>query len=962
MLVCKESNGAAFPKGNDKHYNPLDVVGTDTFVANKKIKAIGGTKYVQVYNDDASGLTRVFKMKKKSEFITTLRKFCVQVGVPKVLRHDNALEQISKEVNEFCEKHHIKRQLTCYHSSLQNALAERRIYTLENIARTLILHMRVPTRFFFYALKTAAHLLCRRPDTVRKKSPLEICTGEKPSIAHLKVFGCLAFISIPVQHRKFGKMSPSADKGIFLGYSIKRKGWTIFNINTRAIVKVRSASYLEHIPGSDYLVGDYGEDYEILGKYLNRIAVPDFVKDAECSSDDDYSSKSDDEDNTVQLGPLKVDRGSPNEEDDATLEQLVPAEPDITLPPPGCGAVLEDEDMERESYAGSASNDSERISLPPLVICEPLSSTRRSLRRKIPSVRLNPQEYAMCGSMYKRLPHGHEPTSIFQALNGEDGPKWMESLCEELQSILKNETWTAHNVNQPEIQQFLHSNRLVSMKWVFKVKRDAEGQISRYKTRLVARGFSQIPGQDFDQTYAPVARLETIRTIIAIAALKNYKIKQMDVKSAYLNSSLERRIYCSPPEGYEGILLKTQKGQVSTPFPHVLELHKALYGLKQAAYLWNQLLTNFLKSIGFEQTESDTCVFVGSASHFKGKVILVCYVDDINCAHEQDDDWDFIEQRFKQEFKMQTSSVMEWFLGVSLKQDVDRGEITLNQSQYIEDMLTQYGMKQAYAVATPATLDDLSRDPPRTQKEEEEAPEIPYQNLVGALLYLVRCTRPDIAFIVRKLSQFNLCYGQRHWTAAKRVLRYLQGTKTLSVLYRRNGDDQLYGMSDSDWGKDKDNSKSVSGYIFFLGGAPISWNSKAQTSIAMSTFEAELYALIEAAKEATFLRKLLQDVGYIQKNASATPVYCDNQSVIAVVNGYGTGSHRKVKHIPMRINFLKELIANNIITVKYIHTDRNHADLFTKPLARKHFQSHVSTLLKEQPEESSQVNNRVGDL
>jgi hypothetical protein len=370
---------------------------------------------------------------------------------------------------------------------------------------------------------------------------------------------------------------------------------------------------------------------------------------------------------------------------------------------------------------------------------------------------------------------------------------WQDAMTEEYQSILKNDVWDI--VPRPE------GKSVVTSKWIYKIKHAADGSIEKYKARFVARGFSQVEGVDYDETFAPVARYTSIRSIIALAASMGWKLHQMDVKTTFLNGEIEEEVYIEQPEGF---VIHNEKS-------HVCRLKKALYGLKQAPRAWYEKMDGFLMSLGFNKSVVDPNLYY----HIDGNecLILVLYVDDLFLTGSERLIVE-CKQALTAKFEMKDLGLMHYFLGLEVWQRTD--EIFLSQGKYTVEILKKFGMTECKSMPTPMVM-DLKK---MSDTDSGEIDPHLYRQLIGSLMYLVN-TRPDICYAVNVLSQFMSQPRQTHWIAAKHVLRYLRGTVGYGLRYASSVDLSLQGYADADWAGSAVDRKSTSGCCFTLGSAMV---------------------------------------------------------------------------------------------------------------------------------------------
>ena len=508
----------------------------------------------------------------------------------------------------------------------------------------------------------------------------------------------------------------------------------------------------------------------------------------------------------------------------------------------------------------------------------------------------------------------NEPKSLKEALNGKHSSQWQNAMDSEYESLTKNGTWDL--VNMPE------NKNLIGCKWVYKVKRNAEGNVDRFKARLVAQGFSQEKGADYKDVFAPVARYNSIRVVLAVANALNLELHQMDVKTAFLNGKLEEDIYMAQPEG----CIDKDKPDM------VCKLNKSLYGLKQSARCWNLEIDRFLKNSGYKQGTAGLCIYTKMEGRSKSFIVLALYVDDILLASNDTELLTAEKQKLSQRFEMEDLGVAKFCLGMSIKRDRSNRTLCVSQKSYLEDVLRRFGMYDCKPVSTPL-------EPNRVYKkltDEEEAFNVKeYQAAIGSLNYAMIATRPDIASSVEMLSQFMSNPSKDHWQGIKRILRYIKGTIDYSLTFSTNNTDlKLCGYADADWANDTETRKSTSGYLFQLAGSTISWRSQRQSVVALSTTEAEYISLSSATQEAIWLRRLMGDLGL--DAFEPTVMFEDNQSAICLAKN--PSNHSRAKHVDIKYHFIREAIEKKEIELRYCPTDEMVADVLTKGIPRQKFE------------------------
>ncbi|KAJ9535587.1 hypothetical protein OSB04_un001276 [Centaurea solstitialis] len=456
-----------------------------------------------------------------------------------------------------------------------------------------------------------------------------------------------------------------------------------------------------------------------------------------------------------------------------------------------------------------------------------------------------------------------DPKTFSEAMASRDVVFWKEAIQDEIDSIMHNNTW--------ELTNLPPGCKALGSKWILKRKMKVDGTIDKYKARLVIQGFRQKEGIDFFDTYAPVARISTIRLLLALAAIHNLVIHQMDVKTAFLNGDLDEEIYMKQPEGF------VMPGNENK----VCKLKKSLYGLKQAPKQWHQKFDDVVLSNGFALNQADKCVYS----------------------------------------KFDTSEVI---LGLRIKRG--NNGISVSQSHYIEKILKKFNFENCSPVSTPI-------DPNLKLLPNKGAPvsQLEYSRAIGCLMYAMISTRPDIAFAVGKLSRYTSNPSSHHWQALNRVFKYLKGTMSYGLTYS-GYPSVIEGYSDASWITNLEDHSSTSGWVFLLGGGAISWASKKQTCITNSTMESEFVALDAAGKEAEWLRNLIYEIPLWPKPISTISIRCDSAATLA--KAYSQVYNGKSRHLGVRHSMIRELIMNGVISVEFVRTQLNLADHLTKGLAR----------------------------
>ena len=502
------------------------------------------------------------------------------------------------------------------------------------------------------------------------------------------------------------------------------------------------------------------------------------------------------------------------------------------------------------------------------------------------------------------------PTTFTDAVSSSDKSKWKSAMDAEVKSLEDNDVW--------DLVPLPAGRKTVGSKWVYKIKTGADGLVQRYKARLVAQGYTQKFGTDYDETFCPVVRQESLRVLMALSVQHSLQLHQMDVTTAFLNGTLEEEVFMKQPEGYE------IKGKEHL----VCRLKKSIYGLKQSPRCWNIALDSHLKKMGFSQSQSDPCIYYKNEDD--EMFYIGVYVDDIILAGRSESRMKAVKADIAQKFNTKDLGKLSYFLGMKVSQNEENNSIWIGQCAYTESLLKTFGMEDCKPVSTPV---DISTKLTQATDEDSCIDQQKYQSAIGSLMYLSISTRPDISFAVSTLARFSSKPTKEHWTALKRLLRYLKGTTQYGILYKKGGVTECVGFSDADWAGDTNDRKSTSGYVFMLSGGAVSWSSKKQKCVALSTAEAEYIALSSAAQESIWLRQLLTELG--KSLEMPTVLFEDNKSSIAMTRN--PQFHGRAKHIDIKHHFIREQVSRGKVQLEYCPTAEMTADILTKALSREKF-------------------------
>jgi histone deacetylase 1/2 len=500
-----------------------------------------------------------------------------------------------------------------------------------------------------------------------------------------------------------------------------------------------------------------------------------------------------------------------------------------------------------------------------------------------------------------------EPENLQEAL---DDPRWKAAMDEEFSALSRNNTW--HLVPAE------HGRNIIDCKWVYKVKRKADGSIDRYKARLVAKGFKQKYGVDYEDTFSPVVKSATIRLVLSLAVSRNWKLRQLDVKNAFLHGVLEEEVYMRQPPGYFD---PSRRG-------YICRLDKALYGLKQAPRAWYARLSSKLQDLGFSASKADTSLFF----YNKGGVTIymLVYVDDIVVVSSSDSAVDALLHDLGMAFALKDLGELHFFLGIEVKKVSDG--IILSQEKYAKELIARVNMTGCKPVDTPlSTSEKLSLVDGELLSSDDSTR---YRSIVGALQYIT-LTRPDISYSVNKVCQFLHAPTTIHWTSVKRILRYLQGTVSLGLRLSKSSSILVSAFSDADWAGCPDDRRSTGGFAVFFGSNLISWSARKQATVSRSSTEAEYKALANATAEVIWIQTLLKELGVPQPRAAC--LWCDN--IGATYLCANPVFHARTKHIEVDYHFVRERVARKLLDIRFIPSGDQLADGFTKSLSTRQLEA-----------------------
>ena len=942
-----------------------DLVGPISVVINgdrTRLPSLGGSIYALVVQDEYTRYAWVklleTKSQAKGEIISLLTLLDRQYADKKVLRFhsDGGTEFVNADISKYLSSTGIRQTTTTRDKPQHNGKVERLNQTLLRMTRSMLHGASSPTNLWGEALLTATYIYNRTPlRVINKVSPFELLHGKPADASKFSVFGSDVFVS--VHNIDASKVQPTSQPGMWLGYDETKNGHRVLLASNGRIYVTRD---LRHSPTSFANMAKFLDSGNYRYK-TNQGFVIDWSANPEQTStlDSSYSYNS--------YGPLADDVDDMDGDDpvppasDPAATTSTPARAGDSGANDGASAMdgqqpVHDDgnddswspqlDDIAESDEASSSSDSDEDaavatgdSTSTARVHEPATSTTttRSGRVSQPVNRygsinigdldIDDQRGVFRAYAIASVQLPPEPRTYAESQRHNDADQYKQAAATEVASM------AAQRVYELVPQQ--RGMNVIPTRWVFTTKYDANHVPIKKKARIVAKGFRQLEGIDYNDTFAPVVKYRSLRILFVLATHYQLIIVQIDYTTAFLNAPLEETLYVAQPEGFNVVGDNGEK--------LVWRLKKALYGLKQSPREWNLELDSTLRQLGYNPTISDPCIYIKIVDGYP-PMLMSLYVDDTVVAYHPDLEhvWLADKAAIQSRYKISDLGPCNWLLNMEVSSSPDRSAISLSQRAYIERMMVKFDMTTSKHQPTPASLVDLT-DPSLDIGEPLNATQHElYRQIIGSALYAANTTRVDIAHTVGILARFVQQPHTLHLSAAKRLLRYLNSTKEYALRFERDADDgklQLDIYADANWGGSHDDRKSTTGYAVLLNGSLVSWQSKKQPTVALSSTEAEYMSLAAAVCEARWMASLLQ-----QMLATNVPVniYCDNQAAIAISNT--SSFSERTKHIDIRHHFVRQYVRSKEIGLHWISTKDQLADILTKSL-NKETHSHFASIL-----------------
>ena len=883
--------------------HPLQFISLDLFGPHQR--SIGGSIYYATIVDSYSRRVAVAFLKKKSEMFEKFRRYYEvakqQTGQRcDVLRMDPGGENTSHEFMEWAELEGIQVQLTPTNYPQGNALAERKGGIVADIARCMMKQAQLPDMFWAEAVSHATYLCNLLPTKRTGGDPPEyLFSGTTPHI-NMHTFGCRAYNWVPKSKRR--KNDAKAVECVYIGAAAGGHAHRLYNPKTKRIIVSRDVEFDEN------LLGLPGSDVNITTHYTTSPTIQQSSREKKNDEKEMVEEQMNEELDDVRN--LFISQEGDDEEDEENDEE-----------------EEENEEENEASLSPTSSIHEEEGATPAQLEVDTKQKKRRQKKQYNQPVRRGvrtraPTNFYSPSGLTDVPPKGKkkstalssiiQPSCYKQAVEGPQAMEWKTAIQEEMNSILSMGTWQL--VPKPE------GAKAIPTKWCLTLKHDKkDGSIKRYKARLVARGDKQREGIDYDEVFSPTVRFASTRILLTIAAASDLDVDLIDIKTAYLNGKIDKEIYLMQPEGY-----------VDEQHPDwVCKLVKSIYGIRQAGRIWYQDLDSHLTAMKYPAILSDPCIHIhpGEAAD---PSFISHHVDDL-LASASKEQMVRIKKELAEKYTIVDNGPIEQYLGMQFYRDRATQAIHCYQQGYLKEILKTYGMENCKPAHTPM---EVNLQLPKVEATPKEARQLPYPTLVGKLIYLAVGTRPDICYAVNYLSRFMTAYTGQHWKAAQQVLRYLKHTSDYGITLAADDLHKLEGHIDADWGRDLIDRKSTSGYIFFLGGAPITWSCKRQSTVSLSSTESEITCAMQAVKEAKYLRHLLEELGYTP--VSPTILHEDNQGCIALTQN--PADHARTKHLDVQLQFTRDHVSKQAVKLVYIPSEDNRADILTKPLPRSKFE------------------------
>jgi transposase InsO family protein len=874
-----------FDGETEKDLEALDLVAFDLW-GPSRVQSAGGKLYLMIIVDGGTSYKYGVYLSDKSDTttISAFDNFRIKAETLtgrkiRRVRTDRAFESAAWE--DYCKSHGIIHEFTAPYSSAQNGLAERAIRTTIDDVRTLLRDSNLSHSYWAeagaYSIDTRNVIPSRRhPGRI----PTEAFSGKRQDISYLRVFGAKCWAKVPIAHGA-SKLDPRSVECRLLGYASGSGNYKVQDVTSRRVFVSRDVIFEEGQPRRT-------------SASVREETVPLFETGPAPDA------------NGVQNPPADNGPITDNVLDQTMHDHVDQIDHQHTpdLRRSSRTTQLSKANLQSVEYQKREADGKERG--------QDWATDKRNPKVSI-AIDHHEDDQNVIACLSDTKSSHHIPRSYKHAI-ATDSDRWMVPMQVEMDTLRKKHTWDL--VKPPP-----GANIMDSM-WVYDIKWDGEGNRIKDKARLVGKGYTQQLGVDYNETWAGVTRLESVRMTAAIAARLNLKLWRIDFVGAYLNSLTKEDIYMKQPEGF------IEPGYED----YVCKLVHTIYGTMQGAHDWYETLSKTYKDLGYTTSRADPCVrFKQENGNY---TITDTYTDDVFGASNNDEE----EERRKKEiggvWEIKDVGENEYFLGMRVQQDLELGTIRLTQRPYWEHVLNRFRLEHITPRNTPLpigiNLD--SNSSPKTDSERKVMDDKPYRSVLGSVMWGQLATRPDLSFPVSLLARFQANPGIDHWNALTHVIGYIKNTLDYGLTYSRDADFSPHAYVDADYGGCRDTRRSTSGYVFIMAGGPVTWSSKRQSTVALSTVEAEYVAMSRCAQQMVWMQSWLSEVEV--RFSVPSLIKGDSRGAIALTKN--TKDHGKVKHIDIRHHYIRELLQSGIIILEQVPSSDNLADLFTKPLPRDH--------------------------
>lgn len=855
---------------------------------------LGGAVYLIVFTDAGSSrLWGAYLANKASETtLSALKNYVMEAerqmeNKLKTIQIDGGREWVNHLWNEYCNEMGIVLKPVVPYAHAQNGVVERSIRTIFDGVRCLLAESGLPKSLWAEAAATIIYtqnLLpsIRHPDLV----PEEKWLGKRQDVGHLCSFGCIGYARVPKKLIR-SKLDSRSVKYVMVGYS--SHGYRLYDRVNRLIVTSQNVIFKEGSGHRTIAVPDDNDLESSVPVYINSTTPPVLAP-------------------RQQIVPRIRHSDGPLHPDSPITDNLPPAPRRSAWTIRPSHAILDAQeslaaqsaaqDVGKEWAAGDDTPEALCASTAPFAF---LASTR-------------PDDMNVA------------PRSYWEAMKRPD--LWVSAMDAELDVMERKDVWKIIDVKDVP-----SGKKIVDCMWVYTNKYNGEGEIVKRKACLVAKSCTQVQGEDFDETYTSIVCLESMRMTVAVTAALGMHLWQVDFVSAYLNSKLEHTVYMRPPAGFcdgEG---------------KALHLQKTLYGLMQGGHNWWHNLDRAYDKLGYLASHANSCVRYKQVGN--EHTIMDNYNDDVLGASTTVGRSQAAKKELGSKFEAKDMGELQYILGVRFDHDPTTSNIHLSQRAYLERMLERFSFCTSNTQNTPlpAGLVLTESQSPQTEEDRKFMLNKPFRKALGSLMWAQAATCPDLSFAVSLLAQFQSSPGPAHWKALAHVMQYVNGTLDYQITYRRGAPIKLVGYVDVDFGGDLDMRRSTGRYLFTMAGGAVSWSSKCQPTVALSTTEAEYMALTRGAQQAMWMHNWLLNIDLTQTFLAI--LHIDNLPALSLAQC--TKGHARAKHIDIHHHYIRERVKQGEIEVIHIPSIQNPADLFTKPLGRINH-SHLINLLGLRPQ------------